>query len=364
MREVGVQIGNPDYHVKSARDLFPNAGPFPMKAKMTSIWCSIVLFASAGLCAAPLRAQQDPCMQRSLPVYVLTSDGGAVTGLGPTNFEGSYRQKPVHIVSAAIDGQPRRVLLLLDSSGSMFSSPRDDWNLALHVAGILLTQFPPQTPIGVAVFADRMDRAVGLTTDRQQVEQELAELRAGRKLFPAGPRSTALWDAIRGGLAMFGTPQQGDVIYVITDGQDDSSRTEPTALERMLLSAGVRVFALELFDAGFPRGKSHGTQDFIEFVTTTGGFALSPTRAQNVGSGGDSYALTGKSGQPTRLRMSLALQLQQIMAFERLDIELPEPLDKPHEWDLKVTNLGELKTRSVSVIYPRKLLPCSATAAK
>lgn len=320
------------------------------------------VFALGLLFVAPMRAQQDVCLHRSIPVNVLTQDGKIVTGLDAASFRGSYRHKPVRILSTTRDEQPRRILMLLDSSGSM-TEHRDDWTVVLNIADAVVTHMPPQTPIGLAAFAVKIDRSVELTSNRQKLEQELTELRRGSKLFPKGPRKTALWDAIQSGLAMLGAPQEGDVIYVISDGEDNSSKTNPPVLERTLLSAGVRLFALELYDAEFAdeiMEGSTGPQHLVDFVTTTGGLPLILPRNQQA----YGYALADKSGKPTLLGRSLALQLQQITAFERLEIELPEPIDKPRDWDLKVTNLGEFKARNLTVVYPRKLLPCPASAGK
>ncbi len=322
------------------------------------------IFALGLLFVAPVRAQQEVCPHRSIPVNVLTQDGKIVTGLDAANFRGSYRHKPVRILSATTDAQPRRILVLLDSSGSMMEA-RDDWTVVLNVGDALVTHMPPQAQIGLAAFALKIDRSVELTSNRQELKQELTELRRGRKLFPKGQRKTALWDAIQSSLATFGAPQEGDVIYVISDGEDNSSKTDPSTLERTLSWTGVRLFALELYDAEVAdiddiSVEGASARHFVDLVTTTGGVAVGLPRDQQA----YGYALADKSGKPTLLGKNLALQLQEITAFERLEIELPEPVDKPRDWDLKVTNLGEFKARNLTVVYPRKLTPCPATAGK
>lgn len=324
--------------------------------------CLSLLLGLAVLCDAPLCAQQDACMQRSISVNVLTIDGKMVTGLDAANFQASYRHKPVRIVSATMDTQPRRIVVIIDASGSMLG-PTADWNLALNVADELLAHIPRENSIALVVFSSQIERTIELTTDRKKLIDELAVLRSARKVMQKDKnRRTALWDAIHESVTLFGSPREDDVIYVISDGEDNSSHIRREELGRFLLSSGVRLFALELADPEFVSdGLTGAVSDFQDLVRDTGGFGVLLERKTEPTY--PSYALADSRGKPTRLALELRLQFRQIVAVYRLGVELPESVDKPREWELKVTSLGKFKARNLRVFYPRKLVPCRVTAS-
>lgn len=46
--------------------------------------------------------------------------------------------------------------------------------------------------------------------------------------------------------------------------------------------------------------------------------------------------------------------------FYRLEIELPQEVDKPREWRLELVPREGFKVKDLRVVYQRKLLPCEA----
>jgi uncharacterized protein with von Willebrand factor type A (vWA) domain len=168
-------------------------------------------------------------------------NGGIVSNLDSSSFQAILRHRPVKILSAAWEEQPRRVLILLDASGSM--SKTAERALALDGADQLLAQMPPKTQIGLAVFSETITQTVSLTTDRQALHEKLKDVTGRRYPCPKGKCQTALLDAVFESLTNFETPQEGNVLYVISDGGENASHRTWRVVEDAVLAAGVRVFA-------------------------------------------------------------------------------------------------------------------------
>src|ERR1700693_5679431 len=67
----------------------------------------------------PLSAQKPDCTHRMVFVSVLDREGNAVPGVTAADFRATVDNKPANIVSAVRDAQPRRIVVVLDASGSM-----------------------------------------------------------------------------------------------------------------------------------------------------------------------------------------------------------------------------------------------------
>jgi len=218
----------------------------------------------------------------------------------------------------------------------------------LDASDDLLTRAPAQIPIALSVFSNKAENKVGFNQGRAAIAAELAVLRGGRKALPKGERGTALWDSVLDALEMFGTPHLGDVIYSITDGEDNESKHDYRKVEQALASSGVRLFAF------LPRGELTGPQDLREAVAMTGGLSvtfrgiISPLLVLFTGPGGGSL--------PQPLHDAL---YREMAVFYRLDVELPEAVDKPRDWDLKLEAPGKNK-KGWNLVYPRELMPCAA----
>src|SRR6266446_1929239 len=123
--------------------------------------------------AVPAWAQQETCQTRTVPVSIMSGDGSPLPDINAAAFEGSYRGGPVQINSVTIDQRPHRVLLLLDTSGSF--TDKLDW--AFNVANDMLEHIPLPTEIGLASFANTVERAVPPTPDRTEIRNEIKSLR-------------------------------------------------------------------------------------------------------------------------------------------------------------------------------------------
>ncbi len=305
--------------------------------------------------AGQVLAQADSCVNRSIPVNVVNDQGQLVTGLTERNFTGSMHHQPVKILSVTPDDLPRRVVIVLDASGSM-TGERSTWHLYLAVAHNLVTPMSSETLAGLIVFGSKIDKNIPLTSNKKQLEDELTILEPGTNALPKGLRETALWDALGVAASEFGSPQDGDAIYTITDGADNWSKTSTNSLTEDLLNKLIRLFPFSInMDRGPVVEEATGLLGLMDISNATGGFAVDLPRSAT----GMIPALVNRSGEITPQGGMLMTQFRQIFSFQRMQIELPKALEKTQEWNLKVTGT---KAKDLTVVYPHKLAGCAKAA--
>lgn len=96
-------------------------------------------------------AQQDPCLDRTVAVNVLMEKGESVKGLTEQSFRAEFQHKTVQVVSAKRGIAPRRIVIVLDSSGSMIQSP--EWDAASAAAVRLFSIAPSNTSFALLSFS-------------------------------------------------------------------------------------------------------------------------------------------------------------------------------------------------------------------
>ena len=316
---------------------------------------------TAGLLLEAL-AQETPCLRRTVMASVLTLAGQPVASVPTSSFKGEFRRKPVRILSATRDLGPRRIVVLLDASGSMAGLTKGKWDLVLRAATDVAAHAPPDSSVALLVFNDKVKQKVDFSAGPQAVLERIAQVRAGLTpdRLPAG--RTPLRDAVLEGLKLLEPATPGDVIYAITDGGDNASKSSPVAVEKALVSAGIRLFAFLVVDyPGLRRvpEELYGPDDFLQLVQATGGstLQLNATRRSEPRypvEERDRLALGAVTGQ-------LYLQMAQ---FYRLEVELPEPVNKRRGWKLEMVNERGAKMKEWQVAYQATLLPCKSTAER
>ncbi|MGA8012149.1 MAG: VWA domain-containing protein [Candidatus Acidiferrales bacterium] len=229
---------------------------------------SILLFMSLAN-SAPLAGQEDPCLNRSLPIIVLAPSAVPVTAIDLEVYVG---KKPANVLSIAPDASPHRILILLDTSGSVLTTP-GPWALYLALATNLIANLPPEDAVGIAAFSDNLEFLVPFTQDRQVLQQELRRLSPGKAAFPKKPRATALYDSLIDAVKLFGPPQQGDLIYVLSDGEDDASRFRAQDAMKAMQSSGVSLYSISI-EEGSDKYERAKERQFQEFVANLGGAGI------------------------------------------------------------------------------------------
>lgn len=300
-----------------------------------------------------LRAQQDPCLTRTIPVNVTTNDYRAISGLTPANFRGKFRGKPVEIVSVKYDTGPRRVVILMDASNSM----EDRWDAEVALGQNLVSRAPIKDTFAVLAFSNGKSYSrIGFGQDSKGVVDGL------RKLPKVGQAQvkTAMLDALLEALNMLSPVRIGDALLLISDGGENASESRPAQSKSALLASGVRLFALITVEDYSRRGRTPEEVD-------------GPTEVHDlinaVGGDGTAFAPGGAFPKPPpfdrvftvqdRKNMSSAASAlgREISEFYAVEVKLPEAVDKPRDWQLEV--VGDIPEKHrLRVVFPHRLAPC------
>ena len=307
------------------------------------------------LWAVPSPAQEDPCLNRTVAVSVTTEDGQLVKGLTEVNFQAKLPGRhggAIDIASVTYRIGLHRIVVLLDTSGSMMSSPHDPkWPTAMLAVKSLLASATSQTSIAFYTFAARVNDAVDFAQGPKAVVAEVQKLQSPDWLRGKGiGGKTALLDTILMAVRLLQPPHHGDAIFLVTDGGDNASKSRARDVFDALQGSGVRVFVIGLFETPELRGRTPEEEGGPAFL-----FRLVQS------SGGDWWWWRTDQIErdiPARVR----LLAQEMAEFYALRIKLPEPIDKSRDWKLVLSRYDTKKKAAIRLIFPHQLAPCTAPA--
>lgn len=252
-------------------------------------------------------------------------------GLNSPSFRAKLQGQQVKVSSATARPGSRRVVLLLDASGSV----NKKLNFARLIAENLLHNDPQELHTALVVFSDHIIDTADFSRPPSEIATKLTSVKEGWG-------KTALLDALMYSATLLQPSMPGDAVYVISDGFDNSSHAILSEVNREFLTRRIRLFAFKLADS-LPIGwKAEDDSLLQELARTTGGSVVEFD-------GGE---------QRDRLIKALASEFDEIVHFYDLEVELPNRLNKEHRWDLQVLDDNGKRRNDVQVFYPQKLLPC------
>ena len=288
-------------------------------------------------------------------VSVRDRDGQPLHGLNPANFHGSMHGRPVRISSVEAGPAVRRIVVLLDSSGSM-TVPAEKWRLARLLAGDIVAHASASSQLALVTFSGEIRGIEGFSVGRSALLDKIRKIDDPQQ--QGGP--TGIADAIAKALDLLSPAQPGDSIYLITDGYDNHSKHKPRQLRDALTTSGTRLFAFLLMDP-MAGGNGPDAQDFRTLANESGG-ALAKFGVQSLVIGTAQWHLQPR----TRAAISLGAEVlyRQMENTYRLELELPSVLNKAQKWKLDVVDTQGSKHKDIDVIYPHELFPCTVQAAQ
>lgn len=338
---------------------------------MSSLRFALAMVVSASLMIAPsAAAQATSCPTRTVPVVVLNAEGIPVTGLSASDFRGEYRGRPLRVTSATFMSAPHRIAVVLDGSPSMRQNNTGKWTLAQEIAGHILS-YGPEASYSFATMGGAAPGVQAGDNTRPVFVRTLEDLIAGSMIrTPGGPRGP-IFDLVRAGRNMLETPQPGDVVFLVTDGGEEGSKTKPAEVQQELLAAGVRLFAVTLpmrYDfelvittpgSGPPPTEQREATDFLNLVTASAGKTL---RVQATRKASNEWGF--RYDEQDKLRLATALQAMylQIAYFYRVEVELPETVERPTRWKLEVVSPDGKPRKGFQLSFPGFLVPCRQPA--
>ncbi len=298
-----------------------------MRSRLFAAVSVLLLAALATVGQAPAPAPE----RRFLAVSVLDKDGQPIHGLTADSFRGEYRGQPVKILSATEDTSPRRIAVLLDTSGS----GREAADLMWSIAEDLVIKLGPTHSIAVFDFGEGAHRHSQFARDPDGLLRLLREMQARTK----NQGGTRLYDAIVAVSKEVSPSGFGDVLYLISDGEDTASARSLDESASAACWARIRVFLVRLPSQTFPFVPGRGRLFSQRFVVVSGGVTLEADRK------GD------------KLTYNLPPFYEAIAKVYRIEVEFHRPADKAREWKLEVAGPDGKKLKDVVVAYPRLLVP-------
>ena len=221
-------------------------------------------------------AQQAQKTAETFPVLVNVADqhGSLVRDLTKDSFRVRINRTPAVISDARYSAAPRRVVVVLDMSGSMGPDEKTGkWQVALEIVNAFLTQTRLDTPIAMVVFSGQVDQFFDFRPGRAAAIAQW--LNSPRQTNIKSESGTALYDAIVAGLKLLDPPQLGDTVYAITDGGDNHSHNSQAYAKDALLKSRARLFAFFFDEDRSSIEGQEATESFLKMVSDSGGIAVS-----------------------------------------------------------------------------------------
>jgi hypothetical protein len=282
-------------------------------------------------------------------VNVLDAHGDAVRDLTKQDFRVSVNGRQIPVLDAQYSLAPRRIVVLLDMSGSMTEALSKKWQIAQHAIDDLLTQTPGDVPIALLTFAGTVLDVFDSPQSRTEIDRWLKE-GPGQKPKLKYPAKTALFDAVLQALKLLNPVQGGDIIYAITDGDDNASEASAARTKAALLQADVRLFAFLLTESEHVAPEEEGKRySLLSMVEDSGGFVFGLTGRQKPFS---DYVYDRTNSERI---MAVTRELNILVSgFWKLDLA-PSGLSKNSKLRMELVRRNEKPRRNLTLIYPREL---------
>ena len=298
-------------------------------------------------------------VSRFLLANVIDAQGNAIDKLSKESFHLRVNGKPATIVGANYNRGSRRIVVLLDMSGSMTEGiGPEKWQIAREAVTEILHQTPAETPIAMVTFDGKARDVLDFSHGRSAIASWLNDPSTQRPHLKY-PAKTALFDSLLEALRLLGPVEKGDSIVAITDGGDNASKESFAQIEELLLRSQVRLFTF-LFSDHMPVSQEENSYNsFLQLVDDSGGHAFGivghpfPNRA--------SWETQYSNGNEVRDRMRVTAQILRIMVdgYWILETEAPVTEKKRNKINLTLSFDTE-KERKNAVITYSLLLPSSA----
>jgi hypothetical protein len=315
-----------------------------------TLLCSLCVL----LLTVPSIAQQpSDCLQRTLLVGVANDQGSVPRDLVSENFRVAYRGRPVSPLRIAYTEGPRRVVVLLDMSGSM-SVSAGKWQVARTAAWELVSALPPGSKASLMTFSRKTEIRTAMSLDRKPILDWLNGESVRRKESAEG--HTALYAAIQSAVGQLQPAEPGDAIYVVTDGGENASHLGKSEIVDTLISSGIRLFALLVPHGYFLTAEERQGIDELPSVTEySGGFSKDLQTAE---------AAPSPDHMNETIRRDSQQFAQEIAAYYAVTLQLSENPDKPQHLEVALVDGQGHKRKDLAVAYPHKVPACAVDSAR
>jgi Mg-chelatase subunit ChlD len=289
----------------------------------------------------------NPCEERTLVVTV-SDKVGPVMNLNKSNFH-LESKLPIEVASATTHRPSPRALLVLDLSGSMRSPGK--LKVIASLARGIIDASAPNSVFGFVTFSDNVRDRLEFPASKEILLQKLKAI--SQELPDAKGGQTALFDTLIQAVGMFGEPQPGDAIFLISDGADNRSQAHRHDVKKLLLERGVRLFSFVPFDLVFPAEESKiGPAPLADLSYEAGGRSFSLERRSSVSRWDDSEQALAREYEMGKYMYVLAA------SSYYLTVDVKRAIQKPATLKLKIVDSDGEAMHDVKFLYPQELMPC------
>jgi Mg-chelatase subunit ChlD len=338
---------------------------------MSPVKRAIFFLTAVGICLSSYVGGAN--RQVTVLVNALDERGVPIRGLRQDDFRAKSQGHEIQLVRLSFAEGPRRIVVLLDISGSM-SGERDNgrWDAARGAALEFASSASPGTRLSLITFADDVKERVGLSLDRHEMLGWLNSSQANNRKLMRG--RTALYEAILAAAKELDPPQPGDAIFVITDGEENASQVTSSQVMNILREklAGIRLFSF-LLPGSVPESPESPFEEsrkrLREMISESGGFEVeltspyAPGIPEHVTWVRPTTSLYDDRAKNLIKTSANALNLQ-ISSFYLLTLELPNNMTKPKGWRLELVDSYGHSRKEVTLTYPGHLTPQSVQQAQ
>jgi von Willebrand factor type A domain len=315
---------------------------------------------------AGTNAQETGCAIRTLPIAVRDALGNPIRGLAPSDFEAKIHGKSAPIVSFEPDLRLHRLVILLDTSGSMGGGdvPSHRWNLAVTLALHAAQSAGPRTQLALLLFGEQVKELDDFSKGNAAIIARLTQIATDKTFVKTNVKGrTALYDSLAKAFNLLDHPTSADALYVITDGGDNHSRLRPDGIQRLLEPSMVRLFVtLLLPDLGYrnltPEEMS-GPEDLSTLVKESGGTMLLSSTNQD---SKNWYSLVSRDKNATTQQV-LVRFYRSMLENDLITVQVPPELHKRERLDLKLSEVDRKKWKDAQILYPSEIEPCALASS-
>jgi Mg-chelatase subunit ChlD len=294
----------------------------------------------------------------SLLANVIDRKGDAVRNLTRDEFRIKVNGQPATLQEASYSLAPRRIVALLDMSGSMSGQAGDKrWRIASEATEAFLTDTPADVSVALLTFSDRVHDVFDFSQSRNSMTVWLKQ-GASKEGDSRIHGRTALFDALLTATKMLTPGRAGDAIYVITDAGDNSSHVHSRAVRELLVKSQIRLFVFLLSEPS-PGDMNAGSDSLKEIARATGGFVFGVSGHNPGIEFLPSFTYAFEYNQQTRDRIKLytrALNIQ-VNGFYSLRFNLPVAPEKARKVKLEIIDGSGKQRNDLAYTYSTLLLP-------
>jgi hypothetical protein len=214
---------------------------------------------------------------------------------------------------------------------------------------------PAGAALALVTFSDSVKDRLGFSSPKEAILQRLETI--NQRALDSKGGHTALIDVLVEAIQMFDSPQPGDVILLISDGIDNSSRAQLRDVRRRMLERGLRLFSFVPSEE-YPilDDANSGPGSLVSLSRDTGGRSFTLTPDPCMWGWDASKNTLGREYEFGKYMYVLA------SGGYELEIRTSHAIQRPVMLKLKIVGPDGEAMRNVQSLYPQELTTCATLA--